>query len=198
MDGVDVLLGTDAQAPASGIDVLLGAPVPAAPPPAPTFRGSVAGGMVQGVNDLQNGAAQWLYNLLPQGIRNAGDAADHYLYEKTGGLVGTKPGMTFNNAVADQNAQYEADRAANGRTGVDWARAGAGGLSQAAALAMTGVPQAGVFGAGLMSGALMPVTNNGNFGTEKAKDVGLGGAFGGVLGGAGNLVASTIAPRVSA
>lgn len=200
--GLDVLLGNQAQGPQNGLDVLM-APPPAAPAPAaPTFQGTRAGGVMQGVNDVQNGAAQWLYNMLPQGARNMGDSADHWLYDKTGGAIGTKPGLDFNNAVADQNSQYEASKQANGREGIDWARALGAGGAQVGLAAVSGGTSMGPLAAGAAGGALTPVTDmtqgsDNTFAGGAAKNVALGGALGGGLGVIGKGVAGAISPQVS-
>lgn len=208
-DGLDVLFGASpVAAPAAptiaggtGLDVLMGsapaAAPSAAPAAAPTFSGSTAGGAIQGVRDTSNAAAQWLYNVLPKGVRDAGDSVDHMLYDKTGGMVGTKPGLNFNNAVADQNSQYEASKAANGRTGIDWMRAGGQAASQMPALA-SGV---GAMGAGALGGALTPVTNmtpgsDTSFGVQKAQQVGTGALVGGALGAAGGAIAGAVSPNI--
>ncbi|MDB5541835.1 MAG: Lytic transglycosylase, catalytic, partial [Devosia sp.] len=183
----------------------------------PTFEGSKTGGLIQGVRDTQNGAAQWLYNMLPKGVRDAGDSVDHFLYDKTGGAIGTKPGLDFNSAVADQNTGYEASRAANGRTnaptlsqlvtgekpspGVDWMRAGGQAMSQIPMLAAS--PQGTAMAAGALGGALSPVTNmtagsDTSFGAEKAQQIATGAVAGKVLGVAGGALSGLISPKIGA
>lgn len=201
-DGLDVLLGNASAAPPSdGLDVLMGSATPSRPvaAPMPTSLGTKVGGAIQGVRDTENAAAQWLYNMLPQAVQNAGDSVDHFLYDKTGGVIGTKPGLTFNNAVADQNQQYENSRAANGRQGVDWMRAGGQALSQMPIMAAS--PGVSALGAGALGGALMPVTNmpagsSTSFGVQKAQQVGAGALTGAVLGAVGNAVSSAVSPKV--
>ena len=205
-DGLDVLLGgaAPASAPASGLDALMGAAPVAqlAKPVNPAVQNSTGmGGVVQGVRDTQNGAAQWLYNLLPKSVQSAGDSADHWLYDKTDGAVGTKPGLDFNNAVAAQNQQYESTRPTGG--GVDWARALSGGATQAAAGLAAGVPAMGAVGAGVLGGTLMPATdlqpgsNSGDFAKQKAMDIATGGVGGKVIGTIGGALASAVKPEVS-
>lgn len=181
-----------------------GVPAVAAPAGPAGFSGTQSGGNIQGVRDTQNALAQWLYNSMPEGIRNAGDAADHWLYEKSGGAIGTKPGLNFNSAVADQNKQYEASRAANGREGIDWARGlGAGGSQLALGAATGGVGGMSAAGAGVAGGAITPVIGMANYSTpvdfaaQKAKDIALGGAVGKGLGMVGGAAAGAISPRVT-
>jgi hypothetical protein len=196
--GLDLLMSEPSQ---SGLDVLMAPPEPVKP--VATAQGTRTGGVLQGINDVQNAAAQWLYNLVPQGAKDAGDSADHWLYDKTGGAIGTKPGLNFNNAVADQNAQYEASKAANGRGGVDWMRALGAGGAQIGLGALSGGASLGPVGAGVAGGALTPVTDitpgsNNTFAGGAAKNVAIGGAVGGGLGAVGNTVAGAISPKISA
>jgi len=204
VDGIDQLLNGGASeqtAPATGLDMLLkGGSAPAPLPVAtnPTQRGSITGGLIQGVNDVQDGAAQWLYNSLPKSIQDAGDSVDHWVYDKTSGAMGTKPGMTFNASVADKNKQYEAARAGNGRDGIDWARGIGAGGAQAALTPF--LPQMGAMRAGAMSGALSPVLDDksgADYAQQKAADVGLGGVMGGFLGSGANALAGLIKPQIN-
>ena len=199
MDGIDLLLQGRQTPQANGLDVLLGGVQPTPAAPTPTL--GKAARAIQGVNDVQNAGAQWLYNLMPPAVQKAGDAADHWLYEKTGGAIGTKPGLTFNNAVADQNANYEAARGPN--AGIDWMRGIGAGSAQIGLAALTGGASLGPVGGGVMAGALTPVTDiapgsDNTFAGGAAKNVALGGAVGGAVGTAGNVLASVVKPQVTA
>lgn len=209
-DGLDALFSSPAAAPqpaasagATGLDLLMGMPsTPKVPTPAApaTFEGTKAGGLVQGVRDTTNAAAQWLYNALPSGVQKAGDSVDHFLYDKTGGAIGTKSGLNFNSAVSDQNSQYEASRAANGRDGIDWMRAGGQAASQIPMMAGTGGVSSPV-AAGVLGGALTPVTNmspdsDTSFAAQKAQQVGIGALTGGALGVVGGALSGAISPNV--
>ena len=157
-------------------------------------------GLVQGVRDTQNAAAQWLYNLLPKSAQSAGDNADHWLYDKSGGAIGTSPGLNFNQAVANQNKQYEAGLGSG--HGIDWSRGLAGAGSQTALLGVTGLGSYGPAAAGLFAGALSPVTNldnsNNSFGGQKAVQMGTGALIGTGLGALGNSVANVVSPKLAA
>lgn len=210
-NGLDLLLGgtSASAAPAAtgstGLDVLMGMPSSAptiAAAPVATFGGSKMGSAIQGVRDTSNAAAQWLYNALPSGLQKAGDSVDHFLYDKTGGAMGTKPALNFNSAVADQNSQYEASRAGNGREGIDWMRAGGQAASQIPLMAATGGATSPI-AAGTLGGALTPVTNMSNgsgasFAGEKAQQVGLGALTGGALGIAGGAISGLVSPKIGA
>lgn len=201
--GLDVLLGAEPQAPQSGLDVLMAPPAAPAAPAPPGSMGGRMGGVLQGLRDTQNAGAQWLYNALPQGMRDAGDSADHWLYDKTSGQMGTQPGMSFNNAVADENTRYEASRQANGRDGIDWMRALGAGGSQAAMSVGAAPAKMGALGAGVLSGALSPVTDmsqgsDNTFAGGAAKNVALGGAVGGAVGTVGKSLANAVSPQISA
>jgi hypothetical protein len=178
-----------------------------AAPAAPTVtgnaaNGSVGAGVMQGIYDSGNGPAQLLYNALPKGARAGLTQADHWLYDHTGGMMGVAPGQDLNSGIAKQNAQYEADRAAAGRTGMDWARLG-GGVAGSAPLAVaTGGGSAGGLlattlrgaGAGALSGALQPVTNGGeNYWTDKGKQAVIGALTGGVTGPAAAIIGPKLA-----
>lgn len=198
-DGLDVLLGTAAgpQSAPNGLDVLMGASAPArAVAPVSTVgvasNGGIGSSIGQGLKDSLSGPAQLLYNALPQGVRNAGDAVDNWLYAKTGGAIGTAPGG-FNAAVASENRQYEADRAAAGRDGFDVARtvgnvvgslpvAVLSGGSSAPATLAAALGRGAVSGAA--TGAMSPVTDDSaGFWNQKAAQTATGAAAG--VGGAG-------------
>ena len=167
--------------------------------------GGVGSGFVQGLKDSINGPAQLLYNALPKGAQQAGDAADNWLYANTGGAVGTAPGG-LNAAIANQNKGYEADRAAAGRTGFDFARTGGnvvGSLPIAIASGGGAVP-ASMIGAvtrgalaGALTGAAQPVTDNpDSYWGEKGVQVGTGAVAGGAGAWMTRAVASVASPII--
>lgn len=86
-----------------------------------------------------------------------------------------------------READYQAKRAAAGQTGVDWARFGGNVVGSLPLAAMS--PVAG----GAAAGALTPVTE-GNFLTEKAKQVALGAAGGKASEYVGNALATLAEP----
>lgn len=169
-------------------------PVPAAPPvnmPQLSRMDKVKRGVV----DPIEGAAQLLYNVLPESIQNLGNRANNWLAENTG-LVGKLPEAGLNEAIKRSEGDYQASRAAQGDTGIDWWRAGGNVLSPAnlaiAAKAMTlAKPVASVAGktAGNMvagatgaaaQGAIAPVSSPDYWG-DKGTQVGLVAAIGGAL-----------------
>src|SRR5258708_3778525 len=86
--------------------------------------------------------------------------------------------------VREREAKIQAKRPEADRNSIDWLRVGGSIPSTMAltapTLAMGGIPGAVVGGAA--GGLVQPVTDTENFGTEKAKDVAMGGAVGGGLG----------------
>jgi len=131
-----------------------------------------------GFHEPFNAAAQYVYNKMPEGVQQAGDAADDWLYDKTGGMLGSEPG-SFNKNIADAERRYKAPE------GVDWARMGGNFIP---ALAATkGIPNPTSFGGALATnagvgagmGTLNPVYDeNANFNEEKNKQALMGGMFG--------------------
>lgn len=148
----------------------------------------------KGAADVLTGPAQMLYNAMPQAVRNAGDTADQWLYEKTGGRVGLAPGMNLNQGIQAQEAEYQKAR---GSSGIDWLRMG-GNLAGAAPLAAVLPAQSGVTGGALMGtlySGLQPVTDE-NYGKAKLGQMGTGAAVGGAVSGLGSAAASVLAPKV--
>lgn len=154
----------------------------------------------QGLKDPINGGAQLLTNLLPEGVVKAGNTANNWLADKTG-LVGRLPAGGVGQQVREQEAQYQAKR---GDTGLDGYRllgnvanpanvAIASKLPMAASMAgRMGVGASG----GALSGLLNPVTE-GDFGSEKAKQVGIGAAFGGAMPAVTGGLARLVSPNAS-
>jgi hypothetical protein len=166
-------------------------------------------GIVQGLNDVQNGMAQRLYNSLPQSWRSRLDSADHWLYSNTHGVLGIPEGYNLNDAIAQQNQQYESARKAQGREGMDWARGGGGALAQMALTApsaMTGgaLAAAGPVANGMVSGQfLTPVldpsvaNNRAAYELQKTKDTAIGGALGKAFDLGGQFLSGVVKPKIS-
>lgn len=94
--------------------------------------------------------------------------------------------QTVDKAVQERERKYNAPE------GIDWAR-GMGAMVNpvvAAPAALGGIP--GALAAGAMSGLTQPVNDPEHFGAEKAKQVGIGTAVGGVFGAAGKAVGKGI------
>ncbi len=168
---------------------------------------------IKGMRDPIDGGAQLLTNALPAGVVNAGNKFNNWLADTTG-LVGRLPEGGVDQQVRDQEAQYQAARQAaeprnltslvtgqQPKPGFDGYRVLGNVVSPAnlaiaartpAALSMAGRVGVGTLG-GAASATLNPVTGNGDdYWTDKAKQIGIGAAFGGgvplLTGGIGRLI----------
>jgi len=161
---------------------------------------------MKGVTDPIEGGAQFLTKILPQSVVNAGDSMQNWIADKTG-LMNRLPAGGSDELFRKNEADYEARRKASGETGIDAARLAGNVLSPANLLLAAKLPTAAA-GAGLAAksayGALggglssisSPVTE-GDYWSEKAKQLGAGLALGGaapVVIGAG---ARVISPNAS-
>lgn len=164
--------------------------------------GSKLSRLAQGAKDPFNAGAQLLTHILPQGVVDAGNKANNWLADKTS-LVAKVPEGGIDQMVAENESQYQADKQAAGVKGFDWMRL-LGNVASPANLAVASrVPQAASVlgrigagaGAGAIGGALSPVTE-GNFATEKAKQVGIGAAGGALMSGIGEGVSRIVKPNV--
>ena len=152
--------------------------------------------LAKGGKDPIDGAAQFLQRILPGGVVDAvNKAADFVGGEGTfaGDVLGIK-GATpqqMTAGIKDSNTEYEAARTATGQTGFDGARFTGNVLSPVNAAVGRVVPmgKAGdslklLAGKGAIAGAAgaatQPVMSD-NFAGEKAGQIGLGAAAGGVL-----------------
>jgi hypothetical protein len=140
-------------------------------------------GFVMGAADPIVGGAQLLERVLPQPVSQAIQGADRWLYEQTGGAIGSE--ITMDEWARQREAEYQGRRDAAGQTGVDWSRM-AGGA--ATALPVAKVPLAATTLGRLGQGALIggayggaqPVTAGSpdDFGQQKAMQAGVGAATG--------------------
>ena len=173
---------------------------PAAPTGAPVSRLEKIG---RGMKDPLDGAAQLFEKLMPQGFNNANRSVNNWLADKTG-LLSKMPEDGVNGLIQQQEADYQAKRAAAGESGFDGYRtignvaspmnlALAAKLPAAASLA--GRVGVGALG-GAASGALNPVFG-GDFAEEKAKQIGMGAAFGGAVPALTGAVSRLISPNAS-
>ena len=193
-----------AQAPqAGGGGFTLELPDDAAPAPAPAARqgnaanGGVLSGLGMGLMDPIHAGAQMLTNALPTGVVQAGNRFNNWLADNSG-LVARIPEGGVDQMVRDREAQYQADRAAAGRTGLDAGRLGGG---VAATLPLAIIPGAATIGGsaaiGAGMGALQPVTA-GEFWVEKMKQAGLGAAAGGAGGAISQGISRILSPQTGA
>lgn len=144
--------------------------------------------MVRGAMDPVTGLAQLLYNVIPEGVQNAGDWLNNKLVE-IGVPLAKIPEGGFNQLVQGQEQQYQQARSAMGQEGIDAYRL-AGNMATTVPIAMMApgasaatLPARAGYGAavGGAIGATNPVTENtDNFFGEKAKQVGIGAAAGAV------------------
>jgi F0F1-type ATP synthase membrane subunit b/b' len=154
----------------------------------------------QGLKDPINGGAQLLTNLLPKGVVDAGNSANNWLADKTG-LVGRLPEGGVDQQVRQQEVQYQARR---GDTGLDGYRLLGNVASPANVAVASRLPQAASLagrvgvsaGGGALSGLLNPVTE-GDFNSEKSKQVGLGAVFGGAIPAVTGGLARVVSPNAS-
>lgn len=162
-----------------------GAQQPAAPAGTPMARMEKYG---QGLVDPINAGAQWLTRALPDSVVQAGNRANNWLADKTG-LVGRLPEGGVDQQVREGEAAYQAKRQAAGESGFDGYRLLGNVLNPANAGIASSLPRvattASRIGAGALGGAAMgglsPVTEDGDFASQKAKQIGIGAAFGGLL-----------------
>lgn len=162
-------------------------------------------GFIRGLLDPITAGAQMLTAALPESVNQTMTKGDQWLAEKTGGVLGS-PAASHQEAVAQEEAAYQQQRAASGDTGMDGDRIA--GNVVATAIPATkmlsglqklnvGVKTAGALTGGLM-GALTPTTGKPeDFLEEKATQV-LGGAAGGALiPAAGQAISSVVMPKAA-
>jgi hypothetical protein len=156
-----------------------------------------------GLADPIQGGAQLLTKMLPDGVVKAGNTANNWLADKTG-LVARLPEGGIDQQTQEREQAYQAQRSAAGESGFDGMRmlgnvaspvnlAIGGGLPAAASLA--GRMGLGAVG-GAASSALSPVTD-GDFASEKLKQIGVGGLAGGVTPALAAGVGRVISPKAS-
>lgn len=147
-----------------------------------TFFGRVETGLM----DPVHGGAQLLTHVLPQSVVQAGNEFNNYLVDK-GFPLARIPAGGVDQMERQREARYQAQRAAAGSTGVDWARMLGNVASPANVAAAAAMPElelpvlARGAGTGMTLASLDPVTGR-DFWSDKGKQV----ALGGVAGGTGN------------
>jgi hypothetical protein len=166
--------------------------------------------IVKGMVDPIEGGAQLLTHILPQGVVDAGNSVNNWLADKTGlvahiptkmdALVNGKSG--FDGLVQNNENAYQAKRAAAGESGFDGYRMLGNVLSPAnaavgaRAATLTARPLANAVISGATTSALSPVAE-GDYLTEKAKQVATGAVGGALVHGAASGVARVISPNAS-
>lgn len=175
-------------------------------PAAPVQPMSRTDKVLKGVADPIEGGAQLLTNLLPDGVVKAGNSFNNWLADKTG-LVARLPEGGINELVKQQEAEYQAKRAAAGETGFDGYRmlgnvvspanlAIASRLPSAAAGATTLAKAGYGAGGGAASAMLSPVTE-GDYWSEKGKQAVTGAAGGSAVPMLTKAVSRVISPNAS-
>ncbi|MBK5204060.1 MAG: hypothetical protein JJD98_01220 [Polaromonas sp.] len=174
---------------------------PDATPAAPMSR---AEKLMRGMKDPLDAAAQLFEHAMPDSFNRANHAVNNWIADKTG-MLAKLPDNGIDGLIRQQEAAYQAQRAAAGESGFDGYRFAGNVASPMNLVAMSKVPAAatalGRIGAGVLAGgvggALSPVNDGGNFWNEKGKQVGIGAATGGVLSGAAGGVSRLISPNAS-
>lgn len=189
----------DAQPQTGGRDLssLISGAAPAQPALSRTDK------FLRGMRDPIDGGAQLLTNMLPAGLVSAGNKANNWLADKTG-LVGRLPEGGVDQQVRESERAYAAQRAAQGESGIDGYRMLGNIASPVNAIAASRIPAAaslvGRMGIGAATGAgfgaLTPV-GEGDFASEKAKQMAAGGATGGVLPAITGGLARIVSPNAS-
>ena len=167
-----------------------------------SFVERVGSGMV----DPIHGGAQLLTHMLPQSVVDAGNKANNWLADKTG-LVAPVPAGGVDQMVNQREQQYQAQRAADGSTGYDWARFIGNTISPASLTVARMIP--GAAGANMMMragsgavggvamGALNPASGS-DFWSDKALQAGLGAVGGAAAPAIAGGAARVISPETSA
>lgn len=173
--------------------------------PAPVEKQGRLDRYLKGVKDPIDAGAQMLVHALPDGVVKAGNSLNNWIADKTG-LVARLPEGGIDQQIAESEKAYQAQRSAAGESGIDGYRS-IGNIINPANIAlgyMTGgaapasmagrVLAGGAMGVG--SGALAPVTE-GDFSSEKLKQVSVGGGVGAALPFVGAAASRVISPKVS-
>ena len=158
----------------------------------------------KGLRDPLDGGAQLLTKILPDGVVSAGNRFNNWLADKTG-IVARLPEGGVDQQVRQDEAEYQARRAAGGESGFDGYRVLGNVLNPVNVAAASRLPAAatltGRMGLGAVGGAAsaltQPVTEGDNFAAEKAKQAGIGAAFGGAVPLAGAGLGRLVSPKAS-
>jgi hypothetical protein len=167
-----------------------------------------------GIKDPITGGAQLLAHLLPDKAVEAGNELNNWLakYGLTSAIPTTdakgnpvKGAAAFDTQIKQDEAKVESDKQAAGRQGTDWYRLAGNVISPAnlaiASRAPAAASLAGRVGTGIAQGvatsALAPVTGEGDYTKEKAKQIAAGAATGGLLPAVTGAAARVIKPLTS-
>lgn len=172
-------------------------------------RGDIIGGLIRGGRDIFEGGAQLIGKAIPDEYKDKLTALNDQLAAATG-MGDTIGQSTLDQRIAEGEKQYQQAREAEGRGGLDVARAignvaATGPVAFGPGLALKAGQ--GIFNAantargavqgGLVAG-LMPVTENqGDFSGEKIKQVGVGALTGGASAPLGAFMGKATNPNVA-
>lgn len=154
----------------------------------------------QGLRDPLQGGAQLLTNILPSGVVSAGNKLNNWIADKTG-LVGRLPEGGVDQQTRELEAEY---KARNAGQGFDAMRL-AGNVFNPANLAIASkLPAAASFlgriGVGVGGGAATSLMNpvaEGDYASEKGKQLAVGMISGGVVPAATGALARVVSPAAS-
>lgn len=159
---------------------------------------------INGLRDPIDAGAQLLNNVLPDSVVNAGNRFNNFVADNTG-LVGRLPEGGINQQIKQQEAQYQANRQAQGESGFDGYRMIGNILNPANLVLASKIPQAtqagakiltNIFGGAGLSVLGLPVAD-GNYFTEKAKQAAVGAVGGGLTPLFVSGIARAISPKAS-
>jgi hypothetical protein len=164
---------------------------------------SSADRFIKGLRDPIDAGAQMLVNALPSGVVEAGNRLNNLIAEKTG-LVGALPAGGVDQQVREGEKAYQDQRKAQGEDGIDWMRMGGNVLNPAnlsiASRIPAGVTALGRLASGVVSGgalgAMAPVSD-GDFATEKGKQVAISAALGPLVPAVTGAVSRLVSPNAS-
>lgn len=172
--------------------------------------------VLKGIRDPIDAGAQLLTNMLPEGIVDAGNRLNNYIAEKTGLVAPIKTEVTqadlitgdtsrgIDRMIKQAEREYQARRAAGGESGIDAYRLAGNVISPANLAIASRLPQAatlaGRVGVGALGGAasggLTPVSD-GDFTSEKLKQIAVGGVVGSALPVLTGGIARVVSPNAS-
>lgn len=158
---------------------------------------------LRGMMDPIDGGAQLLSHMLPDGANRAINSANNFMAQY--GLVAPLPDGGIDEMLRAKEADYQASRRAAGESGLDGWRIAGNVASPVNVVAASSAPRAvsllgraaSAAGVGAIQSGLSPVVEGGDFATVKAKQIGIGGAAGGLLGPITGATARIVKPEPS-
>lgn len=168
----------------------------------PSSAWNTAKSFVKDVASAPRSYGQAIGNALDSEIRGAIVNPMAAVLQGVGHVVGQ--GDKADTWAQKREADWQATRAARGDTGTDWWQAAGSAMSPVNYLIPGGAGTNALTRVGLaaraggIAAATQPVTSDGNFFAEKAKQVGIGAAAGGVLGTAGEALGALAKPITKA